>query len=145
MEDVLDVYQTAYDDDTVLICLHKTSQQQTRANRIPLLMRLDQPACYDDKHECHGTANLLMLYASGKSWRHVKVTNRRTQQDFVHFPWDLADVHCPDKTIVLVMDNLNIQKLSTLYITFDPKDAVRLACRFSVHHTPKHGSCLNNN
>ena len=83
-----------------------------------------------------------MIYASGKGWRHVKVTDRRRRQDFAHVLRDLADVHFPDKTIVLVMDNLNIHKLSTLYATFDPKEAARLFRRFRVHHTPKHGSWL---
>ena len=41
------------------------------------------------------------------------------------------------------MDNLNTHKLSTLYDTFEPAEASRLADRFEVHHTPKHGSWLN--
>ncbi len=56
---------------------------------------------------------------------------------------DLADVHFPGKTIVLVMDNLNTHKLSTLYDTFEPAEASRLARRFEVHYTPNHGSWLN--
>ena len=102
-----------------------------------------QPACDDYEYERHDTANLFMLYALGKSWRHVKVTDRRRRQDCAHVLWDLADVHFPGKTTVLVIDNLNIYKLLTLYATFDPKEAARLLHRFRAHHTPKHGSWLN--
>ncbi|MCY4306323.1 MAG: hypothetical protein OXC62_16345 [Aestuariivita sp.] len=37
------------------------------------------------------------------------------------------DVQFPDKTIILVMDNLNIHKLSTLYERFEPAEAKRNA------------------
>ena len=36
-----------------------------------------------------------------------------------------------------------MSKLSTLYATFDPKEVARLALRFRVHHTPKHGNWLS--
>ena len=41
------------------------------------------------------------------------------------------------------MDNLNIHGLSCLYEAFEPAEARRLAKRFEIHHTPKHGSWLN--
>ena len=84
-----------------------------------------------------------MIYAPLDSWRHVKVTDHRTRQDFARVLKDLADVHFPGKRIILVMDNLNTHRLSTLYDTFEPAEASRLARRFEVHYTPKHGSWLN--
>ena len=143
MEDVLRVYHREYDDDTVLVCLDETSRQQTRAARTSLPVRPGQPACYDYEYQRNGTANLFMLSAPLQGWRHVKVTDRRTKQDFAMVLKDLADGHFPGKTIVLVMDNLNTHKLATLYDTFEPAEANRLAQRFEVHHTPKHGSWLN--
>ena len=86
---------------------------------------------------------MFMIFAPLDAWRHVKVTDRRTRQDFARVLKDLADVHFPGKTIKLVMDNLNTQKLSTLYDTFEPAEASRLARRFEVHYTPKHGSWFN--
>jgi predicted AAA+ superfamily ATPase len=44
---------------------------------------------------------------------------------------------------VLVMDNLNTHALASLYATFPPAEARRLAERFEIHYTPKHGSWLN--
>ena len=55
---------------------------------------------------------------------------------------DLADDQFPTKKTVLVMGNLNTHKLSTLYDRFDHAEAFRLAQRFEVHHSPKHGSWL---
>ena len=127
MEDVLDVYSGDHDDGTVLVCVDETSKQQTKETREPLPVRPGQPAGYDFEYARNGTANLFMIYAPLDGWRHVKVTDRRTRQDFARVLKDLADVHFPGKRIVLVMDNLNTHRLSTLYDTFDPAEASRLA------------------
>ncbi len=143
MEAVLAVYRRVYDDDTVLVCLDETSKQQTRETRQSLPVRPGQEAHYDYEYQRNGTATLFMLSAPLDGWRHVKVTDRRTKQDFAMVLKDLADVHFPGKAIVLVMDNLNTHKLATLYEAFEPAEAARLTQRFEVHHTPKHGSWLN--
>ena len=140
---MLDVYSGDHDDGTVLVCLDETSKQQTKETRKPLPVRPGRPAGYDFEYERNGTANLFMIYAPLDGWRHFKVTDRRTRQDFARVLKDLADVHFPGKTIKLVMDNLNTHRLSTLYDTFKPAEASRLARRFEVHDTPKHGSWLN--
>ncbi|MDR2552373.1 MAG: transposase, partial [Treponema sp.] len=44
---------------------------------------------------------------------------------------------------MLVMDNLNTHSLASLYAAFPPAEARRLAERFEIHYTPKHGSWLN--
>ena len=41
------------------------------------------------------------------------------------------------------MDNLNTHTLASLYEAFEPAEARRLAERFEIHYTPKHGSWLN--
>ena len=102
--------------------------------------RPGQRAAYDVEYERNGTANLFMMTAPLEGWRHVKVTDRRTKQDVADVLKDLADVHFPNKRIILVMDNLNTHKLSTLYERFEPAEAKRIAARFEIHHTPKHGS-----
>jgi len=45
--------------------------------------------------------------------------------------------------LIIVMDNLNTHKLASLYEAFAPEEARRLAERFEVHYTPKHGYWLN--
>ena len=54
------------------------------------------------------------------------------------------DVDYPDKErIVLVMDNLNTHRLSSLYDAFEPAEVRRIVERLEIHYTPKHGSWLN--
>lgn len=56
----------------------------------------------------------------------------------------MLDEHYPDAIKVrLVMDNLNTHNVASLYETFKPKEARRLAERLEIHYTPKHGSWLN--
>ncbi len=56
----------------------------------------------------------------------------------------LADeVYSRADYIRLVQDNLNTHALAALYDVFAPAEARRLASRFEVHYTPKHGSWLN--
>jgi hypothetical protein len=47
------------------------------------------------------------------------------------------------KTIHLVMDNLNIHCRKSLADVFGAEMAVEVWERFTVHHTPTHGSWLN--
>jgi hypothetical protein len=76
--------------------------------------------------------------------RRVKVTDRRTKIDFAHVIRELVDEQYPKaEQVVLVMDNLNTHKLSSLHEAFPPDEARRLIERLEVHHTPKHGSWLN--
>ena len=44
---------------------------------------------------------------------------------------------------MLVMDQLNTHNAASLYEAFAPAEARRLAKRWEIHHTPKHGSWLN--
>ena len=56
----------------------------------------------------------------------------------------MFDERYPDAIQVrLVMDNLNTHDIASLYETFEPQEARRLAVRLDIHHTPKHGSWLN--
>jgi len=139
MEDVPRVYARNFDDSTVLVCMDETPEQQTRETRTPLATRPGQPAAYDLGYERNGTANLFMVYAPLDAWRHVEVTDRRRRRDFAWLLRDMADVHFPGRRIVLVMDSPDTHRLSTLYEAFGPAEASRLADRFEVHHTPKHG------
>ncbi len=85
-----------------------------------------------------------MMSAPLEGWRHVKVTDRHTKVDWAILMKELVDEHYPKKRkIILVMDNLNTHKLSSLYAAFEPKEARRIAERLEIHYTPKHGSWLN--
>ena len=107
-------------------------------------MRRGQPARVDYEYERNGTANLFMLFAPLEGWRHVEVTDQRTAVDYAHILRDLADRHFPAaRRIRLVQDNLNTHTMAALYEAFPPTEARRIAERFELHYTPKHGSWLN--
>jgi len=64
--------------------------------------------------------------------------------DAARFLKRLSDEAYPNaKTIVLVMDNLSTHSIACLYEAFPPAEARRLARRFEIHHTPRHGSWLD--
>ncbi len=76
--------------------------------------------------------------------RHVMVTERRTRKDWAVQIKQMLDERYPEAIKVrLVMDNLNTHNIASLYETFEPAEARRLANRLDIHYTPKHGSWLN--
>ena len=144
MEDVLEVYHRRFEDNEVLVCLDETSKQQVKETRTPLPPRPGVATAYDYEYERNGVSNLFMLYAPLEGWRRVEVTERRTKVDWARVVRQLVDVDYPDKDrIVLVMDNLNTHRPSSLYEAFEPAEARRIADRLEIHYTPKHGSWLN--
>jgi hypothetical protein len=69
-------------------------------------MKPGRTARVDYEYARNGTANLFMLFAPLEGWRHIKVTDRHTAIDYAHVLKDLADVHFPHATtIVLIQDN----------------------------------------
>ena len=74
----------------------------------------------------------------------MAITERRTKEDFaLQMQW-LVDQAYPDVPVVrLVLDNLNTHRVASLYETFPPAEARRIAQRLEFHYTPKHGSWLN--
>jgi len=144
MEDVLDVYHLPYDPAYPTVCLDETSKQLVAEVRTPLGAAPGQPAREDDEYERRGVANLFLVTEPLRGWRHVTVTDQRTAQDFAAVIKDLVDRRYPRaERITLVLDNLNTHTIASLYATFPPAEAKRLADKLEFHHTPKHGSWLN--
>lgn len=48
-----------------------------------------------------------------------------------------------DGRYTAAQDNLNTHTLGSLYETFPPAEARRLAAKLELHYTPQHGSWLN--
>jgi len=144
MEDVLEVYQRDYAEDEVRVCMDETSKQHTKETRIPLPTQPGNVAKFDYEYERNGVSKLFRLFAPLAGWRYVKVTGRHTKIDWAELIKEWVDEHYPKKRkIVLVMDNLNTHKLSSLYEAFEPSEARRIAERLEIHYTPKHGSWLD--
>ena len=144
MEDALDTYQRSYDENEALVCMDETSKQQVKETRAPGPAAPGVSAAYDYEYERNGVISLFMLFAPLDGWRRVEVRECRTKVDWAHVIKKLVDEDYEDRErIVLVMDNLNTHKLSSLYEAFEPSEARRIAERLEIHYTPKRGSWLN--
>ena len=144
MEDVLDVYQRPYDPLHPVVCLDETSRQLLGNSREPQLVAPWHPVRIDPEYVRGGTAQLFVVTEPLRGWRHVTVGAKRTRREFAQCVQALVDVHDPDaERIVLVMDQLTTHTTASLYATFLPAEAHRLAAKLEIHHTPKHGSWLN--
>jgi hypothetical protein len=144
MEDVLDVYKRPYDPMRPEVCLDERPKQLVAEVRKPIPTDPGQPARYDYEYKRNGVANIFMMFEPLAGKRHVKITKRRTKKDWAECVRQLVDEIYPQaEQIVLVMDNLNTHKKSSLYEKFEPAEAKRIADKLEIHHTPKHGSWLN--
>lgn len=144
MEDVLEVYSRPYDPARPVVCLDEGGKQLIGEARPPLPVRPGRPRREDYEYERNGVINLFMAFEPLRGWRHVEVTERKTNQDFARVVRQLCDVWYPDaEKVVLVMDNLGTHKAAALYETFEPSEARRLVERLEIHYTPKHGSWLD--
>jgi len=144
MEDVLEVYKKPYDPTHPVVCMDETNRQLIGEVATPIPMTPGQPRIYDYEYVRNGVADIFMMFEPLSSRRYTAVTDTRTKIDFANCLRDLSDKYYPNaEKIRLVMDNLNTHSLASLYEAFTPVEARRLAERFEVHYTPKHGSWLN--
>jgi hypothetical protein len=98
----------------------------------------------DYEYKRNGTACIFMFTNALGKWRRTSVRERRTAKDWAEEIRILLEEDYPDAAeIVLICDNLNTHVKASLYKTFPPTHARRLAKRLRLHYTPKHGSWLN--
>jgi len=142
MEDVLDVYQRPYDPLCPVICLDETNRQLIDKQRIPV--KPGSPEREDYEYRRCGVVDLFVAFEPLACKRVIKLTSTRTAVDFAYFLRELVDVHYSHcEKIVLVMDNLNIHSIASLYKAFAPSVPRRIAQRLEIHYTPVHASWLN--
>jgi hypothetical protein len=145
MEEVLDIYKQAYDPKHPVICMDESSKQLIREIRQPLPMKPGDVEKFDTEYERNGTASIFMAFEPLQGLRFTKVTEQRTKTDWAYYIREIVDneQYKDAEKIIFVMDNLNTHHKSSLYETFEPFEAKRIADRFDIHYTPKHGSWLN--
>jgi hypothetical protein len=124
--------------------MDETFKQLVGETRGPLPMRPGTMARYDYVYTRNGVASLFLACEPLAGWRHLAVTDHRCRRDWALFIRALLEGRYRDaEKIVLVMDQLNTHSPASLYEAFPPEEAQRLADRLEIHHTPKHGSWLN--
>lgn len=144
MEATLDIYKRPYNRKYPVVCMDESSKQLTKEVREPLLAQPGHVLKYDTEYERNGTVSIFMAFEPLQGLRYTKITERRTQVDWAIYIKDLVDNQYGEaEKIIFVMDNLNTHHKSSLYEAFEPAEAKRIADRFEIHYTPKHGSWLN--
>jgi transposase len=144
MEDVLDVYLRPYNPKRPVVCVDECSKELHSTPRGSLPMQTGQVEKQDYEYKRNDTCNLFMSVEPLAGKRRVRVTDRRTNQDFAEQLRCLSDEDYPEaEKIVLVTDNLNTHSVACLYEKFEPAEARRIAKHFEWHFTPEHGSWLN--
>lgn len=144
MEDVLELYAEPYDPDRPVVCFDEASKQLHGQVADPVPVAPGKPAKEDYEYVRNGTANLFVFVEPLAGARHVTVTDRRTIPDFAAQMRYLCDELYPRAGVIrVVLDNLNTHALGSLFATYPPDEAWRLARRLEFHYTPKHASWLN--
>jgi hypothetical protein len=144
MEDVLEIYHLPYNPDIPVICMDEKPLQLISDTRTPIRSSPSHPERFDYEYQRNGTANVFIFTEPLRGWRKALIRERKTKQDWAEEIRSILIDDFPDVSkIILVCDNLNTHTIGALYATFSPQDALKLAKRLEIHHTPKHGSWLN--
>jgi transposase len=144
MEDVLDLYAEPPDPKRPVVCFDESPTQLIGEVREPIPAEPGHPERYDYEYRRNGTVNLFVFLDAHHSWRKVKVTDRRTSEDFAACMRDLTDIHFPESDkIRVVLDNLSTHSDAALYQAFPAPEARRVLRRLEFHYVPKHASWLN--
>jgi hypothetical protein len=144
MAEILDFYAEPYDPKRPKVTFDETSKQLIKETRAPVPTTPGQVTRYDYEYERNGTRTLFLFCDPQAGWRHLVVTEQRPMHDFAHQMKWLIDEGYPDADLSrVVLDNLNTHKLASLYATFAPSEARRIAKTLALHYTPQHGRWLN--
>src|SRR2546425_7110918 len=144
MEDVLDLYAEAPDQNRRVVSSDETPTQLIGEVRLPIPAEPGQLKRYDCEYKRNGTANLFIFLDVHRPWRKVKVTDNRAAVDFATCMRELTDVHFPKaERIRVVLDNLSTHSAGALYQTLPACEARRVLRRLEFHYVPKHASWLN--
>src|SRR5258708_9193822 len=144
IEDVLDLYAEAPDPKRPVVCFDESPTQLIGEVRQPIPPEPGQIERYDCEYRRNGTANLFISLDAHRPWRKVKVTERRTAEDFAACMRELTDVDFPEADrIRVVLDNLSTHSIGALYQAFPACEARRVLRRLEFHYVPKHASWLN--
>ena len=144
MEDVLEVYSRPYDETLPVICMDEKPVQLLAQAREGFTSNSTGIRYEDHEYIRNGTCSIFLFTEPLAGWRHAEAKQQRTRTDWAkRIKWLLDERYPNVERVILVCDNLNTHNIASLYEAFEPEEALRLAKRLEIHHTPKHGSWLN--
>ena len=144
MEDVLDVYELPYDPLRPVVCMNEKPYQLLGEARESWAMRPGDDKKVDSEYVHNGTCSIFAFVEPLGGHHRVSVRDHRTATDWAEEIQYLVDEMYPDaEKIILVMDNLNTHKPTSLYKKYPPEKVRRIIKKLKIHYTPKHGSWLD--
>ena len=144
MEDILEVYSRPYDEKYPVVCMDEKPVQLLAEARNSITSQSTGIRYQDNEYVRNGTCSIFLFTEPLASWRYTEAKEQRTRIDWAESIKWLLDEQYPDaEQVILVCDNLNTHNIASLYEAFPPAEALRLAKRLEIHHTPKHGSWLD--
>ena len=143
MENVLEVYERAYDPLYPVVNLDESPKQLVSEVRKSFTDRHGL-VHQDYEYSREGVADLYMIVEALAGRREVQVEENHSSQTYAKIIAHIAERMYPQaKQITIVEDNLSAHKLSALYEIMDAARARAIINRIQVVRTPKHGSWLN--
>ena len=143
MEDVLEVYERAYDPQPPVVCIDEKPVTRHADVRPASPAVPGREARRDNEYKRCGTANVFCA-VEPKAGRHFTFAMPdRSGFEFAQVAVTLAMAYPEAETIHLVLDNLNIHRRKALTDVFGADMAAEVWDRFTIHYTPTHGSWLN--
>lgn len=137
------MYKRPFDPYHPVVCMDESPKQLIAETRKAIPASPGQPVRYDYEYRRCGMCTIFLASEPLAGKRMVKITERRTRQDWALFLQDIAEQYPKAEKILLVMDNLNTHTPGSFYETYPPEMAKALWDRFEFVYTPKHGSWLN--
>ena len=138
------MYELPYDEKHSVVCMDEKSYQLLGEIREPLPMIPGSDQKTDSEYVRNGTVSIFAFVEPLGGVHHVSVREHRTATDWAEEIRYLVDNMYPDaEKILLVMDNLNTHKPSSLYKRYPAEEARRIIKKLEIHYTPKHGSWLD--
>ena len=147
MEEILDLYEEAYDAKRPVLCMDERPCQLINDVLVPIPMKSGKSKKVDYEYERKGTCCVFIVCEPLTGWRYIEVRKRRTKVDYAQFMEKVSEIYLemrPEADVLrVVQDNLNTHTYGSFYENFDAEKARYLKNRFEFHYTPKHASWLN--
>lgn len=145
MEQVLEVHERPYDPQFPVINMDEQHKQLILETQQAIPAAPGRPERIDYEYVRQGACVVWMFVEPLAGWRSVMVTETRTAVDWAKQVRRIVDNsrYARAQRITLVCDNLNTHTLASLYQAFSAEEALRIARKLEIVHTPKHGSWLN--
>ena len=82
MEDILDLYESEYNQENPVVCIDEKPYQLLNDKIEPLPIKKGNPKKFDYEYKREGACNIFMISEPFNNFRDCKVTQRRTKRDF---------------------------------------------------------------